>query len=118
MLQLPGKRTRRLLLEASKPPAVVWMRGAMRLGLAGLVWMAGFTHVAVILAVLAVVNVFGAIELQVARVLLEVYRSAKEFLIKWTWQVTPPLAEKDKHCADCGRPLSSFETGTLKCTCG
>ena len=67
---LPFKRTRRALLDASKPPAVVWMRGAMRLGVAGLIWLAGFPHIATIFVVLAIISVLGAIELQVARVFL------------------------------------------------
>ncbi len=51
------------------PPAAVWMRLVMRLALAAVIAAAGFTHVAVIVSVLAFMPLVGFVEVQVAKTL-------------------------------------------------
>jgi hypothetical protein len=68
-------------MEAGKPPPTAWMRGAMRLGLAGMAWLVGYPYIATILAVLAVFSVLYAIEAQVAKVLLKVFQALRNFSV-------------------------------------
>ncbi len=84
MLQIPGKRTRRLLFDAGKPPPVAWMRGAMRLSVAGLAWLFGYPHLAMVFAVFAVMSLVGVVETQVARTFLKVFDAARR-LIRAQW---------------------------------
>jgi hypothetical protein len=76
----PGKRTARNLLKAGRPPAIAWMRTAMRLSVAAAFLVADYTHVAQIIAVLALINLLGAVELQVAKVALETWHSGIDYI--------------------------------------
>lgn len=49
------------------PPGFAWIRSSIRLGIAGALWLAGFTHVALIVAVLAVISLIATVETQIAR---------------------------------------------------
>jgi hypothetical protein len=51
------------------------MRAAINLVVAGLFLSAGFTHVASVVLVLSVIQIVGAMELQIARVFLETWQS-------------------------------------------
>jgi hypothetical protein len=72
---LPGRRMRRNLLNAAYPPASAWVRTSMRLVVAGAFLLAGYSGIAKVVAVLAVVNLLAAVEGQMANVLLTAWKS-------------------------------------------
>jgi hypothetical protein len=87
MLQIPGKRTRKLLFDAGNPPGVVWMR----LSVAGLACSSAIPMRRRSLP-LCRMSVVVSVEMQVARALLKVFDAAKR-LIRARGKPMPPAGK-------------------------